>query len=170
MTMKIAHDHPETKPFVEAVGKLIQNLGMIEIQSYDWISVMQTDSMVLDLARRAKLRDRIEIIKNMIRRLEHLSEEDRLRFVKLWSSVLPHSEVRNVVAHSCVVMGFLNDDPTQPTVVKGVMNLKPRDRTREAELISVEEINGSVNATFRIGAALLEGARKLGAPSASSDA
>jgi hypothetical protein len=36
------------------------------------------------------------------------------------------------------------------------MNFKPRDKTREAELISIEEINGSVNATARIGAALIE--------------
>lgn len=161
MAMKITQDHPETKPFVEAVGKLIQNLGMIEIQTYDWISAMQTDSMVLEIARRSKFRDRVEVIKKMIPRLEHISLEEQSTLLELWSSVLPHSEVRNLVAHSCVIMGFQNDDPTQPAIVKGVMNLKPKDKAKEAELISVEEINGSVNATFRIGAALLEAAGQL---------
>ena len=159
--MKIAHDHPETKPFVEAVGKLIQNLGMIEIQTYDWISAMQTDSMVLEIARRSKFRDRVEVVKKMIQRLEHISADEKSSLLQLWSSVLPHSEVRNLVAHSCVMMGFTNDDPSQPAIVKGVMNLKPRDKTREAELISVEEINGSVNASYLVGANLLEALGKL---------
>ncbi len=53
-------------------------------------------------------------------------------------------------------MGFPNDDSTQPATIKGVINFKPRDKNREAELISGEEINGSVNATARIGAELLE--------------
>lgn len=161
MAMKIAHDHPETKPFVEAVGKLIQNLGMIEIQSHDWIASLQTDPMVLELAHRSKFRDRIEIIKKMVQRLEDVPSEEKARILELWSSVLRHSELRNQVAHSCVMMGFPNDDPTQPAFVKGVMNLRPRDKTREAELISVEEINGSVDASSRIGAALLEAAEKL---------
>ena len=117
---------------------------------------MQTDPMVLEIARRSKFRDRVEVVKKMIQRLEHLSADERGRLLELWTSVIPHSEVRNLVAHSCVMMGFLHDDPSQPAVVKGVMNLKPRDKTKEAELISVEEINGSVNATYRIGAALLE--------------
>jgi len=156
MPIKIAHDHPETKPFVEAVGKLIQNLGMIEVQTHDWITALQTDTMVLEIARRSKFRDRVDLIKRMVERHEFSPRSERDRILKLWSSVLPHSEVRNLVAHSCVMMGFLNDDPTQPAVVKGVINLKPRDKTQEAELISVEEINGSVNATHRIGAALLE--------------
>lgn len=164
MAMKIAQDHPESKPFVEAVGKLIQNLGMIEIQSYDWISAMQTDPMVLELARRSKFRDRVEVIKSMIRRNADISEDDRSKFIEIWSLVVPHSEVRNVVAHSCVVMGFQDDDPAKPATVKGVINLKPKDKSKEAELISVEEINGSVNATSRLGAAILEAARKLQAP------
>jgi hypothetical protein len=79
--MKIAQDHPETRPFVEAVGKLIQNLGMIEIQSYDWISAMQTDPMVLELARRSKFRDRVEVIKSMVRRNANISEDDRSKFI-----------------------------------------------------------------------------------------
>ena len=161
MTMKISHDHPETKPFVEAVGKLIQNLGMIEIQTYDWISAMQTDAMVLEIARRSKFRDRVEVVKKMIQRLEHMSADEKSNLLQLWSSVLPHSEVRNLVAHSCVMMGFMNDDPSQPSIVKGVMNLKPRDKTKEAELISVEEINGSVNASYRVGATLLEALGRL---------
>jgi hypothetical protein len=43
MSLQIAENHPETLPFVEAVGKLIQNLGMIESQTYEWISALQTD-------------------------------------------------------------------------------------------------------------------------------
>jgi hypothetical protein len=168
--MKIAHDHPETKPFVEAVGKLIQNMGMIEIQTYDWIAGLQTDPMVLELARRSKFRDRVEIIKKMIQRQECLAPERKARLIDLWVSVLPHSEVRNLVAHSCVVLGFPNEDPTQPAFVKGIVNLRPRDKTREAELISVEEINGSVNASVRIAAALLEATNELKADPHADDA
>jgi hypothetical protein len=159
--MKIAQDHPETKPFVEAVGKLIQNMGMIEIQTFDWIARLQTDPMLLELAHRSKLRDRVEIIKKLIQREGSLAPERKTCLVDLWASVLPHSEVRNLVAHSCVVLGFPNEDPMQPAFAKGIVNLRPRDKTREAELISVEEINGSVNASFRIGAALLEAMNEL---------
>lgn len=161
--MKIAHNHPESQPFVEAVGKLIQNMGMIEIQTYDWISALQNDPMVLEIARRSKFRDRIDVIKKMIQRSESLSPERKGSLLALWNSVVPHSEVRNIVAHSCVMMGFTNDDPSQPTVVKGVINFKPRDKSKEAELVSVEEINGSVNATYRIGASLFDSIKELGA-------
>lgn len=161
MSLQITTNHPETLVFVEATGRLIQNFGMIELQTYDWISALQCDSMVLEMARRSKLRDRIDIIKKMIQRSSLLSTESKERLVALWSSVIPHSEVRNVVAHSGIVMGFLNDDPTQPARVKGVLNLKPRDRSKEAELISVEEINGSVNATAHIASSLLESLKEL---------
>ena len=148
-------------PFVEAVGKLIHNFGMIEMQTYEWIAALQTDSMVLEMARRSKLRDRIEVVKKMIQRSQSLASESKIEMVKLWSSVLPHANVRNIVAHSGVVIGFPNGDPTQSATVKGVMNFKPRDKTKEAELISLEEINGSVNATARLAAALLEGLQGL---------
>lgn len=161
MDMKIAQDHPETGPFVDAVGKLIQNMGMIELQTYEWIADLQTDAMVLELAHRSKFRDRVEIVKKMVQRLENISAAEKTQMLELWSSVLPHSEVRNLVAHSCVMMGFPNDDPNQPAFVKGVMNLRPKDKTREAELISVEEINGSVNASAQIAALLLEASGKL---------
>jgi hypothetical protein len=155
MSLQIADNHPETLPFVEAAGKLIQNLGMIELQTYEWISALQTDPMVLEMARRSNLRDRIEVVKKMIQRSQ-LSSDSKNAMLELWSSVIPHLEVRNIVAHSAVVIGFPNGDTTQAATVKGVMNFKPRDKTREAELISIEEINGSVNATARIGAALIE--------------
>jgi hypothetical protein len=114
MTVKIAQDHPETRPFVEAVGKLIQNLGMVEMQTYDWIAGLQTDEMVLRLAQRAKFRDRVEIVRKMVQRLSIINGEEKAKVIELWSSVLPHSEIRNLVAHSCVMMGFPNDDPSQP--------------------------------------------------------
>lgn len=161
MTVKIAQDHPETQPFVEAVGKLIQNMGMIELQTYDWIAGLQKDDLIVQLAHRSKFRDRVDIVKKMVQRLTIITDEEKTKIVDLWSSVLPHSEVRNLVAHSCVMMGFPNDDPNQPAFVKGIMNLRPRDKTREAELISVEEINGSVNASARIAAALLEESGRL---------
>lgn len=161
MTVKIAQDHPETQPFVEAVGKLIQNMGMIELQTYDWIAGLQKDDLIVQLAHRSKFRDRVDIVKKMVQRLTIITDEEKTKIVDLWSSVLPHSEIRNLVAHSCVMMGFPNDDPNQPAFVKGIMNLRPRDKTREAELISVEEINGSVNASARIAAALLEESGRL---------
>lgn len=161
MTVKIAQDHPETRPFVEAVGKLIQNMGMIELQTYDWIAGLQKDEMVVQLAHRSKFRDRVDIVKKMVQRLTIITDEEKAKFVELWSSVLPHSEIRNLVAHSCVMMGFPNDDPSQPAFVKGIMNLRPRDKSREAELISVEEINGSVTASARIAALLLEASAQL---------
>lgn len=161
MPLKIAENHPETLPFVEAVGKLIQNFGMIEWQTYEWISALQTDPMVLEMAHRSKLRDRIEVIKKMIPRSKSLSSEAKNEMMELWASVIPHAEVRNIVAHNGVVMGFPNDDSTLAATVKGVINFKPRDKSREAELISLEEINGSVNATARIGSALLESLKRL---------
>ena len=161
MTVQIAQDHPETQPFVEAVGKLIQNIGMLELQTYDWIASLQTDEMVVQLARRSKFRDRVDIVKKMVQRLTIITNEEKANIVELWSFVLPHSEIRNLVAHSCVMMGFPNDDPSQPSFVKGIMNLRPRDKSREAELISVEEINGSVNASARIAASLLEASGQL---------
>jgi hypothetical protein len=161
MTVKITQDHPETHPFVEAVGKLIQNMGMIELQTYDWIAGLQKDELIVQLAHRSKFRDRVDIVKKMVQRLTIITDEEKTKIVDLWSSVLPLSEIRNLVAHSCVMMGFPNDDPAQPAFVKGIMNLRPRDKTREAELISVEEINGSVNASARIAAALLEASGRL---------
>ena len=161
MAVKIAQDHPETQPFVEAVGKLIQNLGMIELQTYDWIAGLQKDDLIVQLAQWAKFRDRVDSVKKRVQRLTIITDEEKTEITDLWSSVLPHSEVRNLVAHSCVVMSFPNDDPGQPAFVKGIMNLRPRDKTREAELISVEEINGSVNASARIAAALLEASARL---------
>jgi hypothetical protein len=161
MTIKIAQDHSETRPFVEAVGKLIQNMGMIELQTYDWIAGLQKDDLIVQLAHRSKFRDRVDIVKKMVQRLTSIADDEKTRIVDLWSSVLPHSEIRNLVAHSCVMMGFPNNDPSQPAFAKGIMNLRPRDKTREAELISVEEINGSVNASARIAAALLEASGQL---------
>ncbi|GEM_PF-5977259 len=161
MTMKIAQNHPETHPFVEAVGKLVQNMGMIELQTYDWIAGLQKDDLIVQLAHRSKFRDRVDIVKKMVQRLTIISDEEKSKINALWSSIQPHSEIRNLVAHSCVVMGFPSDDPSQPAFVKGIMNLRPRDKSREAELISVEEINGSVNASARIAAALVEAAGQL---------
>ncbi len=156
VALKVAKNHPDTFPFIEAVGKLILNMGSIEFQSYEWISILQEDPMVLVLARRAKLRDRIEMLKKMIGRAEFLVESEKAEYTELWVSVVKHAEVRNIVAHNGIAMGFPNDDTGQSPHVIGVMNFKPRDKSREAELVSVEEINGSVNATHEIGAKLVE--------------
>ncbi len=77
MALMVAQNHPETLPFVEAVGKLIQNFGMIEMQTYEWISVLQTDPIVLEMARRSKLRDRIAVVNKMIERSQLLSPESK---------------------------------------------------------------------------------------------
>ena len=161
MPLKIAQNHPETLPLAEAVGKLIQNFGMIEWQTYEWISALQTDSMVLEMAHRSKLRDRVEVIKKMILRCQSLSSEAKSEMVESWASVIPHAEIRNIVAHNGLVMGFPNDDSALSATIKGVINFRPHDKSKEVELISLEEINGSMNATARIGAALLESLKRL---------
>lgn len=156
MAIEIAHNHPDSLPFVEAVGKLIQNMGMIEFQTYEWISILQEDPMVLELARRSRLRDRIEIIRKMISRADFLSEAEVIEYRDLWASVVQHSEIRNIVAHNGTMMGFPNNDASQAPHVIGVVNFKPRDKSREAELVLVDEINGSVNATYQVGIRILE--------------
>jgi len=164
--LEFIKNHPATLVFVEATGRLMLNLGYIEFLSYEWIGELQSDSMVTVLARRAKLRSRIDIVRKMIQRTDRLTEEAKNGYLDLWSEVLPHAEIRNIVAHNAVGMGFVEDNPAEETTAIGVMNLHPRDKNRDAELVSVEEINGSVNATARIAGALHDGLKSLsGQPS-----
>ena len=89
-------------------------MGMIELQTYDWIAGLQKDDLIVQLAHRSKFRDRVDIAKKMVQRLTIIEDDEKTRIIELWSPVLPHSETRNLVAHSCVMMWFPNDDPGQP--------------------------------------------------------
>jgi len=148
---KSVQNRPETMEFVVATGKLLQNFGTVELLTYEWIRVLATDPMLFHLARNLKLADRVDLVKRLVEDDRFpLDPSARTSILEILANLRPLIEVRNTVAHSPVSLGFKDNDPSKVTIVRGVLNMKPKDRTKDAELISLEEINGTVNRSSSI--------------------
>lgn len=145
-----------TGPFAEATGMLLMNLAVVEMLTYEYVRLLQRDSKLHEYAKRLKLHDRIEMVCSLVKDRAPLDVVRLETHLALWRALRPHIELRNVVAHNPTMFSVAGTDPSAPPQLAGVLNLRPRDRTKDAELVSLEEINGSVNAVAAIARKLFE--------------
>lgn len=68
--MKLSKDNPATLEFALQSGKLIQNFGVVELISYDWIGALSRSAIAVEIAREVPLAKRIDIIVRLLGRNE----------------------------------------------------------------------------------------------------
>jgi hypothetical protein len=99
---------------------------------------LSQDPVLTRLAHRALLSRRIDILKEQVK-----------------AATLP-IELRNILAHNPLIFAFPNSDPTLSPLASGIMNMRPKDKTKDGEIVGLDELLGGVNNTSRL-ARLLHG-------------
>jgi hypothetical protein len=94
------------------IGAFIMNFGAVEMASFQWITALSADPVVLrDLAIDMQFRKRISLVCQLIER-SATSAEQKAEAVGLWEEVAKLAEIRNTIAHSPFVSqpseGFIN--------------------------------------------------------------
>ena len=94
------------------IGGFITNFGAAEIASFQWITTLSADPVVLrDLAIDMPFRKRISLVCQLIER-SGVSKERKDKAIGLWEEVAKLAEIRNTIAHSPFITqpstGFLN--------------------------------------------------------------
>lgn len=153
--VELTLNNPASAEFVENIGKFIANFGVIEITIIEICDVLSKDPVLTKIAHRALLSRRIEILKEQITN-SIISEENRNVLRKHFKQLEPLIELRNILAHNPIVFAFPNADPTQEASVSGVINMRPKDKTKDSELIGIEELKGRVTDTSNIARLLRE--------------
>jgi len=150
-SFEFLENHPETMDFVVAAGKLLQNFGSIEWLTYEWIRGLANDPILFQVVRKISLADRLDVVRLLVEDSRFpLGSKERKEILDILAGLRPLIEVRNLVAHNPVSLGSQDGDLLKPPTVLGILNMKPKDRAKEAELISLAEINGAVNRSSEI--------------------
>lgn len=147
--IKTALNHPSTNVFSENIGKFICNFGVIEMTTVELVIILSKDEVLTNLARKSFLNKRIEIIKELIKNndISHplqKSLNENLVILK------PFMELRNIVAHNPISFAFPEGDTSNEPTYSGILNLRPKDKTKEAELIDIDELINAINNTASI--------------------
>jgi hypothetical protein len=152
--IELTLDNPASNKFVEHIGKFIINFGVIEMTIIELCDALSQDPVLTRLAHRALLSRRIDILKEQIKAatLPIETEETLLNHLK---ELRPFIELRNILAHNPLIFAFPNSDPTLSPLVSGIMNMRPKDKTKDGEIVGSDELLGGVNNTSRLARLLL---------------
>lgn len=147
--VEITLNNPASEGFVENIGKFIANFGVIEMTIIEICDVLSKDPVLTKIAHRALLSRRIEILKDQVAS-SSIEEETINLLLNHLKQLQPLIELRNILAHNPIVFAFPNADPAQEASVAGVMNMRPKDKNKDSEIIGIEELKGRVTDTAHI--------------------
>ncbi|MEX1200418.1 MAG: hypothetical protein WEB02_06485 [Methylophaga sp.] len=153
--VELALNNPESEEFVQNIGKFIANFGVIELTIIEICDVLSKDPVLTKLAHRSLLSRRVDILKEQIKR-SSVAEETKNALLNHLKELKPFIELRNILAHNPITFVFPNADPSQEASIAGILNMRPKDKTKDGEIISIEELRGGVNDTSKIARKLRE--------------
>lgn len=128
----------EERAYSYSIGGVFINFGMIEILSYQWVSGLGRDPIVMrDMAIDMRLCERIDLIKELIDRVDWPSET-KLNAINLWSEASKLSQIRNRIAHNPFIRGKNRDGHLVSGIANGKKMKEPGPY--EYELLEADEI------------------------------
>lgn len=125
------------EPWVIMTGRYILNLGAVEAATRLLIEKITCDESSKKL--NADLLSRIDFIRKKFPR-ENLSRHQWA--MNVFNVAERQNGFRNIIAHSPIA---ISKSPGETIHILGILNLKPSDTTKDAELVSFEELKVRVN-------------------------
>jgi len=155
--MNLLKVHPAADDFAFHSGKLLQNFGVVELDSCRWVAVLSNSDIAGEISAEVTLSKRIEIILKLLERAPgRLAPEDDAKARTHWKVLRDKGcDLRNTVAHGALALAFDGADTGAPPSVSGI--LKRKKWGTHDELMSVEELKDAVTKT----AAIVEQLRSL---------
>lgn len=142
------------KRYAESVGKLVVNFGRIEYLSYLWISSLQEDTALIEVAVDMQLSQRIVLVKKLV--VRKLREPQKKKAAKLWERVRDLSELRNVVCHNPYMFGWTSGVPEGDPDFAATPLIKQTLRGKKGRAMpKFDEILAGVEETESVGNELL---------------
>lgn len=129
--------NPRNDEWVKAVGRYILNMGVVE--ELTRVIIMRMTGKKEDQIINGDLSIRIRFIRGHYPRSDHSSHQEACRILDF---AVAETSFRNIVAHSPVM--YDGDPHSSESQIGGILNVMPRDKTREAELVSLAELQEHV--------------------------
>lgn len=108
--------------WVSAVGKLMINFGGLELLAFYWVREFTDSPAVQDVALGLPLSRRIDLLLELSKEA-HLPPATRKAFVAQWREVKEIAKLRNVFAHSPIIIGWHGPDEIGPPDEVGVLSI-----------------------------------------------
>ena len=149
---KHAINAPFSTAWVERVGKLILNFGVLELETYLWLVQLSEapDRLPEFATKRFATR-----VKEVIAFVEsHAYSHDwKTVAVKGWNDTLEHAKFRNRIAHSPLTFGWTGGvEEGEPDFI-GVIDLQRRDVSQNA-LVSKGEMDQTIDSIVSLASRL----------------
>lgn len=153
----------ETEPFVSAIGRLIVNMGHIELLTFLYLERIDGADVEFGWLARRPLKKRVRAIIGKIRALdaERFPQASRDKALEMWQNILEGADLRNSIAHGACVFSRTSNEGAETSSLSGVLTFLPKDNTREAELISLEELDRGASVTATIAQVLHDALKSL---------
>jgi len=158
--IKTTLNNPASEEFIENIGKFIANFGVVELTIIEMSDALSQDPILTKLAHRAMLNRRVEILKDQIE-AANLEAEFQGSILNTLNILKLLIEFRNIIAHNPITFSFHEDDPSNAALVSGILNMRPKNKKINAELVSSEELAGRVNESVAIAKKLREDLTEL---------
>lgn len=127
--------------WIAAVGGYFRNFAVIELLSVEFVLRM-ADPFKYKSMKKKFLAQRLTWIMENIHERCASGEEQAQELIEVLESIREESYFRNVLAHGSAGLAFPEGEGTGAPALTGVLNFKPDDDSRDAEVISQEEILG----------------------------
>lgn len=141
-----------------AVGEYFRNFALIELLSIEFVARM-ADPFKYKSMKKKFLPQRLTWICENIHERTSSDAEKAEAIIEILEGIREESYFRNVLAHGAAGFSAPEGDGT-PSLI-GVLNFKPEDDAQDAEMISLEEIQGRARESASLAGRLLEGLNGL---------
>jgi hypothetical protein len=146
---------PHIKRYAEHVGALVVNFGFIEYLSFQWISALQEDIVLIQVAADMQLSQRILLVRKLAER--KLNDPEKKEAMKLWERVRVLSELRNAVCHNPYMFAWTSGKEEGEPDVAATPLLRNALRGNDArEMPNLNEIAAGVVESGKIANQLFE--------------
>jgi hypothetical protein len=144
----------QTSEWIQAVGGFFRNFALIELLTVEFVARM-ADPFKYKSMKKKFLAQRLTWIAESIH--EHSpSDPDKIEaLIGILDAIREESYFRNVLAHGAAGFAFAGGAEAEPSLT-GILNFKPDDETQDAEMISLEEIQGRRDESASLAKQLLE--------------
>lgn len=151
LALKPDAETAEAAEWTLAVGAFFRNFALIELLSVEFVARM-ADPFKYKSMKKKFLAQRLAWIAETLH--ERTSDADKAaEVIEVLESIREESYFRNILAHGAA--GFSKPEGDASPSLIGILNFKPEDDSQDAEMISLEEIQGRRDESAALAAKLL---------------
>jgi hypothetical protein len=150
--IKHAINAPYSTPWIERVGKLILNFGVLELETHLWLVQLSEDPERIPEFASKPFADRVKKIITFVEKRAY-SDLWKVEVLKAWEKAREHAKFRNRIAHSPLTFGWTGGvEKGEPDFI-GVIDLQRRDANQNA-LASKAEMDAAINSIVSLASRL----------------